>query len=76
MSQPKFEYMPLKIQNVMRLGGTIETNDAEQALTRLVGGLNALGGDGWQLVSMNPGIDMLIFMRQVPEQPQVVLTDP
>jgi hypothetical protein len=59
-----WEYMILKLQNVLQLGGQIETADPAQSLHRMLGGLNALGSDGWELTAMNVTIDMFVFKRE------------
>jgi hypothetical protein len=71
----KWEYMVIKLDNVLSLGGTIETGDPAQLLHRMLGGLNALGGDGWEMVSMNVQFDMLVFKREIPNEPSEVVGD-
>jgi len=65
----QFEYMLLKLNNVVELGQSVVVSPGPADVPReLTAGLNKLGSDGWELCGFSATIDMWVFKREKTQQ--------
>lgn len=62
-----FEYLVFDLDKVLNYGGpALATGRPSDAVRQLMGGLNKLGREGWELcVLLPPPLDMVLFKRRI-----------